>query len=163
MAVLHLMVGLPGSGKTTYARAHQNEWNAIVFTPDVWQIYLFGNDFHGAECSEEHDRIHSRVEALIWMQAERLLQMGVNVVLDFGFWAKEERDDFRQRAQNLGADFQIHYMEASEEELLRRLELRNAHNEGDVFQISPADLKQWMMQFEEPDPAEISGIISKKL
>lgn len=154
MAVLHLMVGLPCSGKTTYARAHQEEWNAIVFTPDVWQLFLFGNDFHGADCSPEHDHVHSQVEALIWMQAERLLRMGVNVVLDFGFWAREERDDFRERARKLGAQCQIHYMDVPEEELLRRLEFRNRHNDGDVFSIAPEDLKQWIVQFEAPDAAE---------
>lgn len=40
--ILHLMVGLPGSGKTTEAKRIEAQTGAIRFTPDEWQIELFG-------------------------------------------------------------------------------------------------------------------------
>ena len=42
---LYLMVGLPGSGKTTRAKELEQEARAVRFTPDEWHIFLFGDDF----------------------------------------------------------------------------------------------------------------------
>lgn len=156
MAVLHLMVGLPGSGKTTYARNHAKEWNALVLTPDVWHTALFGNDFSGADQSPEHDARHSRVEHLMWETAGELLSMGVNVVLDFGFWAKSEREGLRRWANSLGAGCQVHYMDVPLEEILSRLAKRNVQNNGDVFQVTEDDMRKWAAQFEPPDQEELN-------
>ncbi|MGE3273288.1 MAG: AAA family ATPase, partial [Chloroflexota bacterium] len=45
MAKLHLMVGLPGSGKTTLARQLEAQYSALRLTPDEWHIRLFGQDY----------------------------------------------------------------------------------------------------------------------
>ncbi len=156
MAVLHLMVGLPGSGKTTFARAHAKEWRAAVLTPDVWQTALFGDDFRGAEDSAEHDARHTRIEGLLWDLAAQLLAIGTNVVLDYGFWAREEREDFRERAHALGAGCEVHYMDVPLEEILFQLEKRNRENDGDVFRVSREDLLAWAALFEPPDEEELS-------
>ena len=94
MATLHLMVGLPCSGKTTLARQLEHERSALRLTPDEWQVALFGQD----EEEPEHDARHSLIEAMLWKIASRALQLGTNVILDFGFWAREEREDYRLRA-----------------------------------------------------------------
>src|SRR6476659_6415304 len=44
VATLHLMVGLPCSGKSTLARTLEHEHSALRLTPDEWQIRLFGQD-----------------------------------------------------------------------------------------------------------------------
>ena len=91
MATLHLMVGLPCSGKTTLARELEYKCSALRLTPDEWQLRLFGQD---AE-DPEHNVRHSRIEALLWEMASRALALGTNVILDYGFWAREEREDYR--------------------------------------------------------------------
>ena len=40
---------------------------------------------------------------MLWNIASRALELGTNVILDFGFWAREEREDYRLRAKRLGA------------------------------------------------------------
>ena len=99
MATLHLMVGLPCSGKTTFAQKLEREKNALRLTIDEWHVPLFGQD------AEEplHDARHSQIEAMLWDIARRALELGMNVILDFGFWAREEREDYRLRAKRLGA------------------------------------------------------------
>ena len=99
LATLHLMVGLPFSGKTTLARKLERECSALRLTPDEWHVRLFGQD---AE-DPDHDARHSLIEALLWNIARRALELGTNVILDFGFWAREEREDFRLRAKHLGS------------------------------------------------------------
>lgn len=157
MATLHLMVGLPGSGKTTRAKQLEAEYRALRLTPDEWHIHLFGDDFHGWADSAEHDRRHTRVEQLMWQTARRVLALGVDVILDFGCWAREERDAFRAGAYAVGAGFKIHYMDCPREELDRRLQARNAAaGSQPSFCVSRADIDRWSEIFEPPAPDELA-------
>lgn len=115
--VLTLLVGLPGAGKTTLAKKLERETGAIRFTPDEWHLFLFGDDFHDPRKHALHDQRHDRVEQLMWSLGKRLLAQGVSVILDFGFWAREQREEKYREAQALGADFQIRYVHAPLEEL----------------------------------------------
>ena len=156
MAILHLMVGLPGSGKTTEAIRLEKEYHAIRFTPDEWHLKLFGNDFSGQWPDEVHDQRHSKVEQLMWETGKKMLALGVDVILDFGFWAREERDALRAEAERLGVGFQIHYMECPLEEIWQRLEKRN-QTVGDtpVFYITRKNLEEWNQVFQPPQPDEL--------
>ena len=151
MATLHLMVGLPCSGKTTLAQKLEHELPALRLTPDEWQIRLFGQD---AE-EPEHDARHSLIEAMLWNTASRALKLGMNVILDFGFWAREEREDYRSRAKHLGACSEVHYLDVSEAELLRRLEERNSQPSQESFLISEEAMKPWIAFFQKPTPDEL--------
>ncbi len=159
---LTLMVGLPGSGKTTLAKRLEEETGAVRFTPDEWHLFLFEDDFHHPEEHALHDERHSRVEALQWDLGKKLLQKGVSVILDYGFWAKEERDEKYREALALGARFQIRYTHAPLEELCRRLEARGREGRQDVFStITREDVESWAVMFQPPDQEELSGIYGK--
>jgi predicted kinase len=119
-------------------------------TPDEWQVALFGQD---AE-EPEHDARHSLIEAMLWNIASRALELGTNVILDFGFWAREEREDFRQRAKDLGASSEVHFLDVPEEELLRRLAVRNSRPLQASFQISEESMIPWIEFFQRPTPEE---------
>ncbi len=151
MATLHLMVGLPCSGKTTLAQKLEHKLPALRLTPDEWQIRLFGQD---AE-EPEHDARHSLIEAMLWNIARRALELGTNVILDFGFWAREEREDYRSRAKQLGASSEVHYLDVSEDELLRRLDERNSRPSQESFLISEEAMKPWIAFFQKPTPDEL--------
>lgn len=149
---LYLMVGLPCSGKTTQAKQIEQETGAVRFTPDEWHIFLFGDDFHQ---SDEHDARHDRVEALMWQVGRRLLKQGVSVILDFGFWAREQRDEKRAEAEALGAGFQIYYLDTPLPELLRRMETRNLTGENVFTSITAEDMSQWAALFQAPEEEEL--------
>ena len=151
MATLHLMVGLPFSGKTTLARKLECECSALRLTPDEWHVRLFGQD----ASESEHVARHNLIEALLWDVASRALELGTNVILDFGFWAREEREDFRSRAKELGASSEVHFLDVSEEELLRRLEVRNSQPSQEYFFISAEMMKPWIAFFQKPTPDEL--------
>lgn len=151
MATLHLIVGLPCSGKTTFAKKLEHERSALRLTPDEWHVALFGQD---AE-EPEHDARHGLIEALLWNIARRALELGTNVILDFGFWAREEREDYRQRAKRLGASSEVHFLDVPAEELLRRLAVRNAQPSKACFYISEERMKPWIELFQTPSPQEL--------
>jgi len=145
------MVGLPCSGKTTLAQKLEHELPALRLTLDEWHIHLFGQD---AE-EPEHDARHSLIEAILWNIASRALELGTNVILDYGFWAREEREDYRLRAKQLGASSEVHYLDVPEDELLRRLEKRNSRSSQESFLISEEAMKPWIAFFQKPTLDEL--------
>jgi len=151
MATVHFMVGLPCSGKTTLARQLEQDHSALRLTPDEWHTRLFGYDVE----EKEHDARHFLIESMLWDIAARVLVLGVNVIIDFGFWAKSEREDYRARAAKLGASSEIHFLNVAEEVLLERLAIRNAHLPQGAAYIPEAKLKEWITFFQPPTPDEL--------
>ncbi len=151
MATLHLLVGLPCSGKTTLALALEKDLPALRLTTDEWHLRLFGQD---AE-DPAHDARHRALEALLWQVASRALELGNDVILDFGFWAREEREDYRSRAKELGASSELHFLDAAPEELLLRLKARNESLSERAFIIPEDMMRPWISRFEKPAPDEL--------
>ena len=151
MATVHFMVGLPCSGKTTLARQLEQDHSALRLTPDEWHTRLFGYDVE----ENEHDARHFLIESMLWDIAARVLVLGVNVIIDFGFWARSEREDYRARAAQLGASSEIHFLNVAEEVLLERLAIRNAHLPQGAAYIPEAKLKEWITFFQPPTPDEL--------
>ena len=150
MAALHLVCGLPCAGKTTLARQLEQEYSALRLTPDEWHTRLFGQDVE----EDEHDARHNLIESMLWDIAARVLTLGANVILDFGFWAQSEREDYRSRAAGLGASSEIHFLDVPKGVLHERLATRNAQlNQGAAF-IPEAKLTEWMLIFQPPTTDE---------
>jgi predicted kinase len=151
MATLHLMVGLPCSGKTTLAKKIEQQLPALRLTPDEWIERLFGSSPDPAVLDAARDP----VEALLWQTAEKVLCLDRDVILDFGFWARAERDDFRARAAALGVRCEIHFLNVSEAELLKRLRERNARLPTGCFRIDEDKFRTWAGLFQPPDETEL--------
>ncbi|HET8909180.1 MAG TPA: AAA family ATPase [Ktedonobacterales bacterium] len=151
MATLHLMVGLPCSGKTTLARKLEREQFALRLTVDEWHIQLFGQDTE----EPEHDARHSLIEMMLWNIASRALELEMNVILDFGFWAREEREDYRSRAKELGASSEVHFLDVPTDELMHRLTARNLQSSPLSFSIPEEMMKVWIAFFQRPTPDEL--------
>lgn len=154
MATLHMMVGLPGSGKTTEAKRLEQLYHALRLTPDEWQYCLFGHDIG----DQEHDARHTRVEELMWNVAVQVLKAGVDVILDFGFWTKSERDAFRRKAHAFGAASRIHYMGVPKDVIWERLSIRNqTAGENAVFYVGRKEFDEWSGLFEIPSKEELES------
>ena len=133
------------------AKQLERERSALRLTPDEWQVALFGQD---AE-EPEHDARHSLIEAMLWKIASRALELGTNVILDFGFWAREEREDYRLRAKRLGASSEVHFLDVPPDELMRRLTTRNSQPSPASFSIPEEMMKPWIAFFQRPTSDEL--------
>jgi predicted kinase len=115
---LFVTIGLPGSGKTARAKELADEFAALRLTPDDWMIPLFNhNDAEG-----KRDVLEGR---FIWL-AMRTLEHGMNVVLDFGVWARDERSALKHLASKIGAACELVYLPIDPDEQLRRVNGRLA-------------------------------------
>jgi len=147
-ARLILTCGLPGAGKTRLAAQLAADRNAVRLTKDEWLWAL------GSTPWDEPTR--EKVEHELWRLAQEILRRGLSVVLDFGLWARIERDEMRDAARGLGVGIELHYLDVPTEELWRRIEARNSEPPWDSHPIRRADLDRWVRVFQAPDVAELA-------
>jgi predicted kinase len=143
-ARLFVVVGLPGAGKTTLARALAARWGAIRLCPDEWMARL------GVDLFDEgfRDRLEGRLTDL----AAELLGLGGRVVLEYGSWSRAERDALLGLARAAGAAVELHVLELPAEELWRRLAHRN-REPGEAV-IDRATLDGYLRSWQSPSPDE---------
>lgn len=145
---LYLMCGLPGSGKTTRARALEQQIPALRLTTDEWMLELFGTQHDTPELLKARDTM----EALLWNLAEKALKLGVNVVLDYGLWSRAERDSFRKKGEQAGAEVQLVFLDVPLDVLIERVESRNEQRDAFSYPITRAEMELWTTWFEKPAP-----------
>ena len=66
----------------------------------------------------------AKIESLQWSVAQQLLRLGTNVIIEWGTWGRSERNVLREGARKLGAAVELHFLDASVEELFRRAQQR---------------------------------------
>jgi predicted kinase len=147
-ARLVLLCGLPGSGKSTLAVRLAAEIPAIRLSPDDWMAEL------GFDLWDEGAR--DRIERLFWRLTQDLLRHGQNVILESGFWFRSDRDEKRLGAHELGTLVELHYLEATLDELVRRVDARWSEGTVATAAITRADLEGWLQSFEPPDAEEMA-------
>jgi len=147
-ARLILTCGLPGAGKTSLARQLAADRSAVRLTKDEW-LWALGSTPWDAPTRE-------RVEHELWQLAQEILRLGLSVVLDFGLWARIERDELRSVARSLGVGVELHYLDVPADELWRRIDARNSQPPWDSYPIRRTDLDGWLRLFHAPDAAELA-------
>lgn len=148
-AIVYLIVGLPGAGKTTLAKELELSASALRLTPDEWQIALFGDQ----NPPDKRDLVEGKLVEL----GMRAAQLGTNVVLDFGFWGKDERSALRWIAGAVGARCQVRYLPIDHDEQRSRITSRFSTTPERTFHMSDVELEQWRAQFQAPDDEELRG------
>lgn len=146
---LFLTVGLPGTGKTTEARRVEVEEKALRLTKDEWVKALYGL----ANPPSASDVIEGRLIEI----ALRALELGVNVVIDFGLWGRDERSALRQAAADLGASVTMCYFQLTPAEQRQRLDRRLAEEPHTTWHMSDEELATWAALMSIPTPGELDG------
>ena len=148
-AIVYLIVGLPGAGKTTHAKELETRAPALRLTPDEWQIALFGDQ----NPPDKRDLVEGKLVQL----GMRAAQLGISVVFDFGLWGRDERSALRWIAGTVGARSEVVYLLIDHEEQRRRVGDRFLTMPGQTFHMSDVELEQWRAQFQAPDDDELRG------
>lgn len=148
--VAHIVIGFIGSGKTTFARKLETETGAVRFTKDEWMVRLFGNS-PPKDKFEEYD---NRMASLATDMALKCLKSGIDVIIDEGFWAKEQREEIREKVENVGAIPKFYYLEAPFEIMKSRTLERSENPPVDSFTIDEESFNHYWKFFQPPDKDE---------
>ena len=145
---LVLICGLPASGKSTLARRLAPRIPAIRLDKDEWTTEL-GHD-------PWDDDFRRLIEGRLWTLTQELLLSDQSVILEWGHWARAERDEKRLRARALGVGVELHYLAAPLAELVERADRRTASGEWSASPMTRAHFEEWATIFQAPDEAELS-------
>jgi len=141
---LILVCGLPGAGKTTHATALERELHAVRFSADDWMNAL------GIDIYDEPQR--QKIEDLQWRLARKLLHLGLTIIVEWGAWARSERDSLRLQARAAGAAVELHFLTAPVDILFERIQRRGMENPP----IEREAIERWAQIFEPPTPEEMA-------
>ncbi len=144
MATLHLLCGFIGSGKTTFATKLEQDIPAVRFSPDEWIVKLYGSN----PPATEFQGYYNCVADLIWQNTFRLLSLGLDVVLDFGFWSRASRDEARTKATEAGASCKLYFLDCPEEIMRRRVLKRTEEMPEGTLWINAAAFDLLRKRFE---------------
>jgi len=159
VSTVHLISGLPCSGKTSYALALRADKSCVLFCLDRWLITAFGRYAIGSIGHEEHTRRVLACRELIWEASAELLRRAVDVVLDDGFFMRGHRIRCVNLAKAVGADAKIHFIDTPLSVIEARLDRRNASLPPYNFHIDPEMLHGFLQLFEEPSAEEGAEVV----
>jgi predicted kinase len=155
---IHLLHGPVGSGKTTFARLLERDRRAVRFSPDEWMCSLYGEN----PPAERFQDYLERILAVIWQIVARLVELDVDVVLDFGFWTRQSRDEARERARKLGAAVKLYQLTCSEPEMRRRVLARTAAMPPGALWINEAAIDLFRLRLEPLGPDEDHIVVNSE-
>jgi predicted kinase len=153
VATVHLLCGFLGAGKTTFATTLAARVRGVRFSVDELYLRLFAT-------GPTYDLDRAALERLFRVLDElwpQVVGAGVDVVLDFGFWRRAERDAVRERARAAGADTVLHWLCCSDEVAVARCLARNGS--PGAFLISEEGYWELKSRFEPPGPDERCALV----
>lgn len=141
------------SGKTTYAKKLQKESKAVILSVDEIMLALFGQD-----AGEKHDDYVAGIKEYLYHKSLEIINSGIDVILDWGFWTKEERACARSFFGSNGITNEFHFIDIDDSEWRRRIEKRNQNvlaHKSDAYYVDEGLAAKFDSVFERPDPSEI--------
>ena len=157
MAKVFMTCGRICSGKSTYAACLRRKYNAVVLSVDEITLALFGQN-----TGDKHDEYVERAERYLYDKSVEIISEGINVILDWGFWQRSEREYARQFYSSRGISCELHYLSISDEEWYRRIEKRNrdvTDGKTKAYYIDKGLAEKFAGLFEAPDKQEADIII----
>ena len=156
MAKVYLICGKICTGKSTYAEQLRVQNNAVVLSTDEITLALFGQ-----HCGDKHDDYVERTQNYLFYKSLELVEVEINVILDWGFWMKEERDYAREFYNSRNIECEFHYINISDETWKARLNKRNSAilaKETNAYFIDDNLAEKFASIFEVPNENEIDVI-----
>ncbi len=149
-ATVYIICGFIGAGKTTFAKKLEKETGAVRITKDEWLISLFGHD----PSIPDYDKYDQQICEISRRIAFQFAEKGVDVIIDEGFWEKEQRDKMRNKIESLGAKAILYYVNTPIEIMRERTLGRNNNLSRDSFNINGEMFDNYLKHWQPPNGDE---------
>ena len=154
MAKLLCICGKIGCGKTYYANRLKEQEHAVILSTDEVTYDLTNN-----QQGEGYDEFARRVNLYLRKKAVEIVNAGCTVILDWGFWTKENRKEIKRYGENNGVLVEMHYIDIDDKTWYENIEKRNneviSGNGGSSFYVDEGLLNKVSYLFEIPEKEEI--------
>lgn len=146
MSRVVLMCGPAGSGKSTYARRLEAQGMVrLSIDHELWT--------RGHPMPLPSTEVHNEIEAQLRQRLLELVAAGRDVVVDFSFWSRRMRDDYRRLLAPTGVVPETVYIVTDRETVLERVRARRGTHPDDVV-LPPEVAAGYVDHFEPPTADE---------
>lgn len=139
-ARLFIVCGLPGSGKTTRASELTARFAGVRMSADGWMEQL--------AIDIRDERARNAIERIQRGFTADLLRTGTSVVVEWGTWARSERDELLAIARGVGAFAHLEFLDPPLDVLWDRIRHRG--------HVERADLEGWAKAIDRPTVDEFA-------
>ena len=140
------MCGPAGSGKSTVARQFEQQgMTRLSFDQEAWS--------RGITTMPLPPGVHREIEGELRARLVDLVRAGADVVLDFSFWSRGMREEYRELLRPLGVVPETVYLATDRATVLKRVSARAARD-GDDFELAAELAARYFDYFEPPTAAE---------
>lgn len=140
------MCGPAGAGKSTVARQLEADgMTRLSFDLEAWR--------RGHRAMPLPPELRKEIERELRTRLVQLVADGVDVVLDFSFWSRRARLEYRDLLRPLGIEPLTIYLETPREVVLERMRARRLAHEDD-YPLDEALVGAYYDHFEPPTEDE---------
>ncbi|MBQ8995523.1 MAG: ATP-binding protein [Oscillospiraceae bacterium] len=140
-------------GKSTLANKLTQKEPAVILSCDELMTAI-----HPVDLGFDYESELSKVKHYLWLLSVSVTSTGTDVILDWGFWAKSERDLLYRDLIKRNIPQKWVYLSPAKEEWQKRIAERNQSietNGGKDYFISDALLAKCQKRFQAPSIKEI--------
>jgi predicted kinase len=127
MAKIMLICGKICVGKSTYSKKLMFEEKAVRLNPDEIMKTICG-EFLG----DRHEEILLQTLNFIYKKAIEIYAIGINVIIDGGFWQRRYRDEAKQYFMEHNITPEWHYIDINDDLWMKNIEKRNREVESGI-------------------------------
>lgn len=152
-----VLLGLPGSGKTTFARQLAERIQGVTLSSDAMRLSIYKTR-EAAQAARDEDRVLSNqyVFGALNYAARQALRAGHNVIFDAVVSHRSEREEKYEFAREFGAAAILVRIQVPREVSLRRMQERTPTEDQRQFHEEKAIgvFNYFAQELEEPTPDE---------
>jgi predicted kinase len=117
--------GKMGSGKSTKSKEIAKDMGAILLSEDEWLSAIYPNEI---EDFNSYIKYSMRIKPLVKSHVQNILNIGINVVMDFPANTKKQRQWFIDIFSEHNIPHKLFYIEADDQLCLKQIEQRRLTN-----------------------------------